>query len=174
MIEGRQMKEMFLISGLGPEQIILGLPWLQDHNPDINWVTGVVKFRPKQKVLVQFRGVLDKAKDEEVVIQSFIKRREDTDEIRINTKLSASQTLAQTHKTKVKLLEELIPTYLSDYMNHFKKKKAERFPLSCPYNHAIDLKLDFKLMDCKIYPLSPKEWIEQDKFINENLQKGYI
>uniref|UniRef100_A0A0W0FUX0 Reverse transcriptase domain-containing protein n=1 Tax=Moniliophthora roreri TaxID=221103 RepID=A0A0W0FUX0_MONRR len=138
-----------------------------DHNPDIDWVTGVVHFQPRRKVMVKRpmkpffgifeetkeldKGILDKVEDNEVLIQSFIRGEEDNDEIQINAKLSASQVLAQAHK-----------------------KKAERFPPSRPYDHAIDLKPDFKPRDCKIYSLSPKEWIEQDKFLDENLQKGYI
>jgi len=43
-----------------------------------------------------------------------------------------------------------------------------------PWDHAIDLKPDFISKDCKVYPLSPKEQKEQDKFLEENLRKGYI
>uniref|UniRef100_A0A0W0FYD8 Reverse transcriptase-rnase h-integrase n=1 Tax=Moniliophthora roreri TaxID=221103 RepID=A0A0W0FYD8_MONRR len=150
-IGDRSMKETLLISGLGPEQIILGLPWLQDHNPDIDWVTGVVHFRPRRKIMKLDTGILDKVKDDEVLIRSFIRGEEDSDEIRINAKLSTSQVLAQAHE-----------------------KKAKRFPPSRPYDHVIDLKPDFKPQDCKIYSLSPKERIEQDNFLDENLWKGYI
>jgi len=43
-----------------------------------------------------------------------------------------------------------------------------------PWDHAIDLKTNFIPKDCKIYPLSPEEQKEQDKFFKENLRKGYI
>jgi len=43
-----------------------------------------------------------------------------------------------------------------------------------PWNHAIDLKSDFITKDCKVYPLSPEEQKEQDKFLEENLRKEYI
>jgi len=42
------------------------------------------------------------------------------------------------------------------------------------WDHAIDLKTDFIPKDCKIYPLSSEEQKEQDKFLEENLRKGYI
>jgi len=42
------------------------------------------------------------------------------------------------------------------------------------WDHAIDLKPNFILKDCKVYPLSPEEQKEQDKFLEENLRKGYI
>uniref|UniRef100_A0A0W0GC45 Putative reverse transcriptase-rnase h-integrase n=1 Tax=Moniliophthora roreri TaxID=221103 RepID=A0A0W0GC45_MONRR len=160
-IGDREMTETLFISGLGPERMILGLPWLQDHNPDIDWIMGVIRFRPRRKIMVRrpikhFSGILDRAEDEEVIIWSFIRGEEDSDEIRINAKLSTSQVLAQAHEVKSKSLEELIPPYLLDYTDRFEKKKSERFPPSRPYDHAIDLKPNFK----------PQDY--------ENLRKGYI
>ena len=33
----------FLITDLGPEIVILGLPWLRHRNPDIDWMNGTMK-----------------------------------------------------------------------------------------------------------------------------------
>jgi hypothetical protein len=33
----------FVVTRLGKENMILGLPWLKEHNPEINWTTGEVK-----------------------------------------------------------------------------------------------------------------------------------
>ena len=44
-INGRSCNTRFLVSGLGNELIILGFPWLEEHNPDINWRTGEFKWR---------------------------------------------------------------------------------------------------------------------------------
>uniref|UniRef100_A0A0W0EWE2 Pro-pol protein n=1 Tax=Moniliophthora roreri TaxID=221103 RepID=A0A0W0EWE2_MONRR len=87
-IGDKLMRKTLLISGLGLEWIILGLPWLQDNNPDIDWITRVVHFQPRRKVMVKrlmkpFIGVfdetkqldtriLDKVEDDEVLIRSFI------------------------------------------------------------------------------------------------------
>jgi gag-polyprotein putative aspartyl protease len=35
-VNGKMNMEQFLITGLGNQKIILGLPWLQEHNPEIN------------------------------------------------------------------------------------------------------------------------------------------
>ena len=43
-IGNRYFKETLLVSGLGRQKIILGLPWLTEHNPDIDWQTGVIKW----------------------------------------------------------------------------------------------------------------------------------
>jgi len=56
----------------------------------------------------------------------------------------------------------------------FEKEASERIPEHKPWNHTIDLKPDFILKDCKVYHLFPEEQKEQDKFLEENLRKGYI
>ena len=38
-------KTDFLITGLGNQKIILGLPWLQDTNPKINWKNASLNWR---------------------------------------------------------------------------------------------------------------------------------
>ena len=44
-IDGRIMDEQLLVTGLGNQRIILGFPWLNEYNPDINWKTGEFKWR---------------------------------------------------------------------------------------------------------------------------------
>jgi len=41
-----------------------------------------------------------------------------------------------------------------------------------PWDHAIDLKPNFIPKDCKVYPLSPEEQKEQDKFLEETSEKS--
>jgi len=72
-------------------------------------------------------------------------------------------------KAKVKL-----PEVYAEYRTVFEKEASERMPERKAWDHAIDLKTDFIPKDCKIYPLSPKEQKEQNKFLKENLRKGYI
>ncbi|ESK81226.1 hypothetical protein Moror_14433 [Moniliophthora roreri MCA 2997] len=148
-----------MISGIGDEDMILGLPWLRHHNPQIDWEMGEVKFMLKRKIQIRrFQGVLDN----------------NSVEVLIGAKITASQELAHQQQEVKKEIDELIPAYLQGYRDCFKKKKVERFPLSQSYDHAIELKLDFVPRNCKLYPLSPNEQKEQDKFLEENLRKGYI
>ena len=44
-IDGRIMDIQLLVTGLGNQRIILGFPWLNKCNPDINWRTGEFKWR---------------------------------------------------------------------------------------------------------------------------------
>ena len=41
--KGHKEKAVFKVCDLGKATIIIGLPWLQKHNPEINWQTGEVK-----------------------------------------------------------------------------------------------------------------------------------
>ena len=67
---------------------------------------------------------------------------------------------------------------LSQYHSHakvFSEEAAHRFPDSREWNHAIDLKPDAPpTLDCKVYPLSPREDEALQTFLSENLDKGYI
>src|SRR5271163_1119758 len=51
----------FMITGLGEQKVILGYPWFQKHNPEINWNTGVIQWRTKEqeiKLLQTFSSCL--------------------------------------------------------------------------------------------------------------------
>jgi len=39
-INGKTNTTRLMVTGLGKQRIILGFPWLNEHNPDINWRTG--------------------------------------------------------------------------------------------------------------------------------------
>ncbi|KAI5115438.1 hypothetical protein M0805_004383 [Coniferiporia weirii] len=41
-IGGRSITTTFLITSLGREDVILGLPWLKRHNPAIDWTAGTI------------------------------------------------------------------------------------------------------------------------------------
>ena len=41
----KKCEERLLVTGLGKQKIILGFPWLNKHNPDINWKTGWMEWR---------------------------------------------------------------------------------------------------------------------------------
>ena len=73
-----------------------------------------------------------------------------------------------------KTAAELVPPQYHVYLDVFEKKASEHMPLRKPWDHAIDLVLDFKPIKSRIYPCSPIEWEEIDAFINDQLAKGYI
>jgi len=44
-VQGMYMRVNLLVAGLGRNKVILGLSWLEDVNPDINWKKGTLKWR---------------------------------------------------------------------------------------------------------------------------------
>ena len=48
-IGDRTFLERFYITGLGNQKIILGLPWLRKHNPEIDWEKGTVTWRNSER-----------------------------------------------------------------------------------------------------------------------------
>ena len=42
---GRRMTEWFCVTAIGNQNLILGLPWLEKHNPIVNWKEKTLEFR---------------------------------------------------------------------------------------------------------------------------------
>ena len=59
-------------------------------------------------------------------------------------------------------------------MDVFVKKSFDSLPESRPWDHAIKLTGDHWSPRRKLYPLSPIEQAELDKFLEENLASGWI
>jgi hypothetical protein len=115
--------------------------------------------------------------DEDSCIAVLIEGTEDEQEpVWINVKTTASVEFhAKYDEKKEDLpLEEQIPKEYHEYLSIFSEKEASRFPPSRKWDHKIDLKPEFEPKSCKVYNLTPEEQVEQDKFLKENLEKGYI
>jgi len=99
----------------------------------------------------------------------------ENNEIAIRAKTSISQSLVHEAKTiEKRSFEELVPEEYRKYQSVFQKTASERFPESRPWDHRIDLKPDFVPKKAKTYPLSIEEEKEMNKFIDNNLRKGFI
>ena len=56
----------------------------------------------------------------------------------------------------------------------FGKVESERMPVRKVWDHAIDLKEEFKANKTKVYLLSRNGREEVQKFVDKHLKKGYI
>ena len=52
-IDGKITDTWLLVTGLGSQRIILGFPWLNEHNPDIDWKMGTFKWRTLRPLKVK-------------------------------------------------------------------------------------------------------------------------
>ncbi|ESK94492.1 hypothetical protein Moror_8150 [Moniliophthora roreri MCA 2997] len=116
----KKMTDTFLISELGKEEVILGLPWLRKYNPEVDWITGRTTFPTKRYIKIpRVKGILDFKSPEELIHR-----------IDIRAKLSTSQRLEHGTEQMNSDTPTTILEYLSQYQGQFEDKEAERFPIS--------------------------------------------
>ena len=101
---------------------------------------------------------------------------DEEEEVWINAKTNLAMDLAiEANKKKADLKpEEIVPEQYHEYLDRFDEEKANRFPESQSWDHKIEMKEGFEPKSFKNYNLTPEEQIELDKFLKENLDKGYI
>lgn len=71
-------------------------------------------------------------------------------------------------------LEDLVPSYALAFRDVFEKESFDSLPDHREWDHAIELTGEAKSIHRKLYPLSPAEQAELDKFLEENLSSGRI
>ena len=87
-----------------------------------------------------------------------------------NTTKMAHKYMEQHKKEDV-----ILPTEFKQHAALFSDKEAKKFPPSHPCNHKIELTADAPdKFNCKTYPMSLKDQKAENKFLDENLEKGYI
>jgi len=168
--------------------VILGMPWLARHNPEIDWRTGEVKMTRcpeecgKQWRPVQGKSGWEKQKEEEVKEETG-KKREENDKRRKKGKTMEIKKVAEeweiwdeekeAAKSEVEA-KKLVPEKFHEWIKVFGKKQLERMPTRKIWDHAIDVREEFIPRKEKIYLLSREEREEVREFVKEQLRKGYI
>jgi hypothetical protein len=100
-----------------------------------------------------------------------------TDEMWCATGYTYSQQIAEeASKGKaLRTLDEIVPEHYWDFSKVFSKEESNRLPTHKVYDHVIDLKPDTpELLRSKVYPMPVNKQAELDRFLEENLKKGYI
>ena len=64
--------------------------------------------------------------------------------------------------------------YTAQYPDVFGEEGFSQLPPRRPWDHCIELRPDFSLMNCKIYSLTNDEQKALDEFLEENLRTGQI
>ena len=158
--EHRERMEIDVIRGQ-KWKVILGMPWLAHHNPEIDWRTGKVKMTRcpeecgKQQRPVQGKSGQEKQKDEEVKEEAEKRKeekekkkkqkKEKTVEVR---KVAEEQERWDEEEEAVKSEAEakkLVPEKFHKQIKVFEKKQSERMPTRKLWDHAIDVKEGFML-----------------------------
>ena len=170
--------------------VILGMPWLERHNPEIDWKTGEVKMmRCPEECGKQWRPVQGKSgwekQEEEEEKEEAEKKREEKEKKKKQRKGRTVEVRKVMEEWEIWDEEEeaakseaeakkLVPGKFHQWIKVFGKKQSERMPTRKVWDHAIDIKEGFVPRKGKVYPLSREEREEVRKFVKEQLRKGYI
>jgi hypothetical protein len=90
------------------------------------------------------------------------------------TNIATELAIEENSRKKDKTDEQLVPAEYHEYLDIFSEEKAHRFPESRPWDHKIKMKEGFEPKLFKNYNLTLAEQLKLDKFLKENLKKGYI
>ena len=171
-------------------EVILGMPWLACHNPEIDWKTGEIKMtRCPEECGRQWRPVQGKSgwkkqKEKETKEEEERKKEEKekkkkqkkgkTVEVR---KVAEEWEIWDEEEEAAKSEAEakkLVPKKFHEWIKVFGKKQSERMPMRKLWDHTIDVREGFMPQKGKVYPLSREEREEVREFVKEQLKKGYI
>src|SRR5579863_4023863 len=169
---------MFYVATLGQDRAILGFPFLQKFNPQINWMMGTIKgaqniqieLESKEGTLIRIIQLQDKA-------QEVCGEPGDGESLFCTIrKVSFAQQWAAEADDKSKRM--MARQVLEEYQRHwrvFDEGCAKRFPPSWPENMEIKLIPGAPAeLNCKIYPLNQRELETLRKYLAEELEKGSI
>ena len=140
--------------------VIIGVPWLYEHNPDINWFTGTVL----QRLFTQA--------EQQSMLQDTLKKaivKNDLETYLNLISLELQDIPLYTLKPKA-----TIPSQYDDFSDVFEKAGADTLPEHRSYDIAIDLVPDAKVPWGPIYSLAEPELKALRTYLDENLEKGFI
>ena len=152
------------ICELGKTDVILGMPWLAAHNPEIDWEKGEVRMTRCPLLCgkaVKIKRKKETREDERKIVRWAVDEKEDW---------GREEEIEADHRK----IEEMVPKRFHKWLKVFGKVESKRMPVRKVWDHAIDLNNDFKASKARVYPLSRNEKEKVQKFINEHLKKGYI
>ena len=152
------------ITDTGTDDIILGIPWLKEHNPTVNWVTGKLQFtRCKHRKQPPGNGIPSEDEEHDLFVM-----REGTPDLRLEN--NNMEWLMTTKEGK-----DPIPREYERYKNLFKEDLPEEaLPKHQPWDHEIPLIEGSKPAFKKIYPMNETQLKALKEYLDENLKKGFI
>ena len=165
----------FAITDIDDQDVIIGIDWLRNHNPHINWRQGTITLhccRHKNNPITIHRTTPPADQPLEQIKANMHKGVE----FRILAGMSKSQELAIKAKdNQIKSLEEMVPKEYLDYRDIFSKEKSNRLPEHKPWDLEINIKEGQELpKPRKAFPMAPAELTALKEFITQERKLGRI
>jgi hypothetical protein len=189
----KKARQRFFVTSVGKSRIIFGYPWLRTFQPDVDWANGQLK-GPKTRIETLLFGKYQRIKQyidakkeakhqEDFILENNHTKRSpwsgvtpDTQGGRVEIN-KAHNVIEMAHKYAAEhgQKEVTLPKEFERHTALFSDEEASKFPPSRPWDHKIELLENAPTkFNCKVYPMSLKEQEAEDKFLDDNLAKGYI
>jgi len=167
--KGHRERARFNVYNLGRTEVILGMPWLTAHNPEINWEKGEVE-------LTRCPPWCSKTKERKEGRKPRERMRGAEEERAISWAADEKEDWEQEEEMEIdhQKIKTMVPKRFHQWLKVLGKVELERMLVRKVWDHAIDVKEDFRPSKAKVYPLSRNERKEVQKFVNKHLKKGYI
>jgi len=128
-VGGHKSKTMFAVTEIDDQDLIIGIDWLIQHNPYINWKEGTITFKccgfQRNHITIKRTRPPDEVRRHDW----YSRQREYKEQgysIRILARMSKSQELAiAAQQSQIK---EPLPKEYQDYKDVFSKEKSNRLP----------------------------------------------
>ena len=158
------------VCDLGKTEVILGMPWLQAHNPEIDWEKGEVKMMRCLPICRRYMG--KKEMGPEIKKRRKGEKEVQEDEIeRIRWAADEKEDWGREEEMELdhRKVETMVPQKFHKWLKVFGKVESERMPTRKIWDHTIDLKEEFKASKARVYPLFKNEREEVQQFIQDHL-----
>ncbi len=133
--------------------------------PQFTWKNGVI-YEKELPIILQSVNPFIPGKDP---IIARIKESNDDHHIRAMTSTELA-IKAQQYTKKVE-----VPAEYQQFAKVFSEEESKRYPPKQAWDHAIEFKKDApEAIDCKVYPMNQIEDEAVRKFLQDELEKGYI
>jgi len=135
-------KERTLIDVIGGQRwsVILGMPWLRCHNPEIDWKTGEVKMTrcpdecgKKWKTERQTKPGWKKQKERK---EKKERRRPTIEEEKMIARIVEEKENEEKDLIELRVTEEMVPRRFHKYLKVFEKKESERMLVVATTHHS--------------------------------------
>ena len=159
-INGHKETLEVAVTDLDRMNMFLGHDWLVKHNLEVNWRNGTIKFTrcPGNCIITH--------KD----IQFNFRRTKE-----IETKDNQKQDNREIGKEPDKTNPEDLPEYIQLFTHLFNKKKFEKLPERCEWDHEINLMDEApKELNAKAYAMALKEEEALNQWLDKQLKTGLI
>jgi len=150
--KGHRERAKFDVCNLGRTEVILGTPWLAAHNPEIDWEKGKVE-------LTRCPPWCGKSNEEKERVKPKERMRETEEEKVISWAADEKKDWGREEEMEIdhRKIETMVPKRFHQWLKVFGKVESERMLVRKVWDHAIDVKEDFKPSKAKVYPLSRNE-----------------